>query len=108
MAVKRTGQLSFAEALMPAARQGQLDRLTELVKWYRFEKLVGALRDETSPGRPGWPALNTPSWWPMSRPVWAPRPIFFSTLQKLCSSMSVGGALAAGCRPGWSALNTPS
>jgi IS5 family transposase len=57
MAVKRTGQLSFAEALMPAARQGQLDRLDELVKWYRFEKLVGHLRDEASPGRPGWPAL---------------------------------------------------
>jgi len=57
MAVKRTGQLSFAEALMPAARQGQLDRLSELVKWYRLEKLVGHLRDEASPGRPGWPAL---------------------------------------------------
>jgi IS5 family transposase len=57
MAVKRTGQLSFAEALMPAARHGQLDRLGELVKWYRFEKLVGHLRDEASPGRPGWPAL---------------------------------------------------
>jgi IS5 family transposase len=57
MAVKRTGQLSFVEALMPAVRQGQLDRLSELVKWYRFEKLVGHLRDETSPGRPGWPAL---------------------------------------------------
>lgn len=57
MAVKRTGQLSFVDALMPAARQGQLDRLSELVKWYRFEKLVGHLRDEASPGRPGWPAL---------------------------------------------------
>ena len=57
MAVKRTGQLSFAEALMPAVRQGQLDRLDELVKWYRFEKLVSHARDETSPGRPGWPGL---------------------------------------------------
>jgi transposase, IS5 family len=57
MAVKRTGQLSFAEALMPTARQGQLDRLSALVKWYRFEKLVGHLRDEAGPGRPGWPAL---------------------------------------------------
>jgi IS5 family transposase len=57
MAVKRTGQLSFAEALMPSVRQGQLDRLGELVKWYRFEKLVSHVRDETSPGRPGWPAL---------------------------------------------------
>lgn len=57
MAVKRTGQPSFAEALMPATRPGHLDRLNELVKWYRFEKLVGHLRDEASPGRPGWPAL---------------------------------------------------
>lgn len=57
MAVRRTGQLSFADALMPAARRGQLDRLSELVKWYRFEKLVGHLRDEAGPGRPGWAAL---------------------------------------------------
>ena len=57
MAVKRTGQLSFAEALMPTARQGQLDRLAELVKWYRFEKLVAHFRDEAGPGRPGWPVL---------------------------------------------------
>jgi IS5 family transposase len=34
-----------------------LDRLNELVKWYRFEKLVGHLRDEAGPGRPGYPAL---------------------------------------------------
>ncbi len=51
MAVKRTGQLSLVEALMPAVRHGQLDRLSELVKWYRFEKLVGHFRDESSPGR---------------------------------------------------------
>src|SRR5450432_2565586 len=57
MAVKRTGQLSFVDAMMPAGRQGQLDRLDGLVKWYRLEKLVSHLRDEASPGRPGWPAL---------------------------------------------------
>jgi IS5 family transposase len=59
MAVKRTGQLSFVEALMPAkaGANAQLDRLNELVKWYRFEKLAGHLRDETSPGRPGYPVL---------------------------------------------------
>ncbi|MGY4297059.1 IS5 family transposase [Bradyrhizobium sp. i1.4.4] len=28
-----------------------------LVKWYRFEKLIGHLRDEGSPGRPGYPVL---------------------------------------------------
>ncbi len=27
------------------------------MKWYRFEKLVGHLRDEARPGRPGYPAL---------------------------------------------------
>lgn len=59
MAVKRTGQLSFAEALLPAGAgsNAQLDRLSALVKWYRFETLIGHLRDERSPGRPGYPAL---------------------------------------------------
>jgi IS5 family transposase len=32
-------------------------RLNGLVKWYRFEKLVGHLRDETGPGKPGYPVL---------------------------------------------------
>ncbi len=38
MAVKRTGQLSFVDALLPEGLKGsgRLDRLTELVKWYRF------------------------------------------------------------------------
>jgi IS5 family transposase len=58
MAVKRTGQPGFLEAfLVTSGSGGSLDRLNELVKWYRFEKLVGPLRDETSPGRPGYPAL---------------------------------------------------
>ena len=58
MAVKRTGDLGFVEAFLArSVSGGQLDRLNELVKWYRFEKLVGPLRDEVSPGRPGWPAL---------------------------------------------------
>jgi transposase, IS5 family len=59
MAVKRTGQLGFAEALLATKAGGnaQLDRLSELVKWYRFEKLIGHFRDETSPGRPGYPVL---------------------------------------------------
>ena len=38
MAVKRTGQLSFVEALLgPQVGSGPLDRLNDLVKWYRFE-----------------------------------------------------------------------
>lgn len=58
MAVKRTGQLGFVEALLSTKGVGgQLDRLGELVKWYRFEKLIGHLRDEASPGRPGYPVL---------------------------------------------------
>ena len=58
MATKRTGQMSFVEALLPdgVGRTGRLDRLAELVKWYRFEKLLARLRDE-GPGRPGYPPL---------------------------------------------------
>ena len=59
MSVKRMGQPSFVEALMPKGAGGnvRLDRLTGLVKWYRFEKLLGHLRDEGGPGRPGHPVL---------------------------------------------------
>jgi len=59
MAVKRTGQPSFVDAPMPkgAGANAALDRLAGLVKWYRFEKLIGHLRDEESPGRPGYPVL---------------------------------------------------
>ena len=58
MAVKRTGQPSFVEALLSTkGGGGQLDRLSGLVKWYRFGKLLGHLRDEASPGRPGYPSL---------------------------------------------------
>lgn len=58
MAVKRTGQVSFVEALLSTkGGGGSLDRLQGLVKWYRFEKLIGHLRDESGPGRPGYPAL---------------------------------------------------
>ncbi|MGA7676112.1 MAG: IS5 family transposase [Rhizomicrobium sp.] len=59
MAVKRTGQASFVEALLPrgSGSNVHLDRLSGLVKWYRFEKLLGHLRDEESPGRPGYPVL---------------------------------------------------
>jgi transposase, IS5 family len=58
MAVKGVGQPSFVEALLSTkGGSGQLDRLSGLVKWYRFEKLIGHLRDEASPGRPGYPAL---------------------------------------------------
>lgn len=58
MSVKRTGQFSFAEALMPSGvgRNDQLERLHELVRWYRFEKVLSGLRDD-GPGRAAWPVL---------------------------------------------------
>ena len=58
MAIKRTGQVGFVEALLSTkGGSGQLDRLDDLVKWYRFAKLIGHLRDEASPGRPGYPVM---------------------------------------------------
>lgn len=47
MAVKRTGQMSFVEALLPegAGRPSRLGRLLGLVKWFRFAKLFGGLRE---------------------------------------------------------------
>ena len=58
MAVKQTGQFSFAEALMPAGagRNDQLERLHGLVRWYRFEKVLAGLRGD-GPGRAAWPVL---------------------------------------------------
>lgn len=57
MAIKRTGQASFVEALLSHKGGGSLSKLDGLVKWYRFDKLMGHLRDESSPGRPGYPVL---------------------------------------------------
>jgi IS5 family transposase len=58
MAVKQTGQPSFVDAFLSTkGGGGSLDRLSGLVKWYRFEKLIGHLRDEAGPGRPGYPVL---------------------------------------------------
>lgn len=58
MSVKRTGQFSFVDALMPSGvgRNDQLDRLHGLVRWYRFEKVLAGLRDD-GPGRAAWPVL---------------------------------------------------
>lgn len=56
MALKRTDQLGFADAVLAGAGSGALDRLDGLVRWYRFEKLVGRLRD-AGPGRGAWPPL---------------------------------------------------
>jgi IS5 family transposase len=58
MAVKRTGQLGFVDALVGESVGGNasLERLGGLVKWYRFEKVIAHLRDD-GPGRPGYPVL---------------------------------------------------
>lgn len=58
MSLKRTGQLSFMEAMLPQGLKGsgKLDRLDGLAKWYRFEKLLGRVRSE-GPGRPGYRPL---------------------------------------------------
>jgi IS5 family transposase len=59
MSVKSSGQFSFLDALMPqgAGRNGRLERLGELVRWYRFEKLLKGLGDEGGAGRPGYRPL---------------------------------------------------
>jgi len=59
MAEKRTGQFSFVEALLPQGlgRNARLDRLGDIVAWYRFETLLSDLRPEGTPGRPGYRPL---------------------------------------------------
>lgn len=58
MAVKRTEQLSFAEALLVGRGSvAPFERLNGLVRWYRFEKLLAGVSAEAGPGRPGWPVL---------------------------------------------------
>ena len=60
MAVKKTGQFTFVEALAPqlaSGGSGRLDRLHGLVKWYRFEKVLVPVRDGSA-GRPPYPPLN--------------------------------------------------
>lgn len=56
MAVKRTGQLGFADAVLAGRGNGALDRLSGLVRWYRFEKVLAGLRDN-GPGRAAWPPV---------------------------------------------------
>ena len=57
MATQSSGQFSFVEALMPAVRASRLDRLSALVKWYRFEKVLARLRRPDGPGRPAYGSL---------------------------------------------------
>lgn len=57
MSVRQGGQFSFVDALMPRGGGGRLDRVSDLVKWYRFEKLLSRLRDEALAGRPAYAPL---------------------------------------------------
>jgi transposase, IS5 family len=59
MAMKRSGQFSLVDALMPATlcRETRLDRLDGLVKWYRFEKVLAGLRPQDALGRPAYRPL---------------------------------------------------
>ena len=59
MTAKPSGQFSFVEALLPQGlgRSGRLDRLSSLVKWYRFEKILARLRSPAGPGRPAYNSL---------------------------------------------------
>lgn len=56
MAIKRTGQLGFADAVLAGSGDGPLDRLSRLVRWYRFDKQLAGLRDGGA-GRAAWPPL---------------------------------------------------
>lgn len=58
MSLKRTGQLSFVEALMSEGlgHNGRLEKVSRLVKWRRFERVLAGLRD-SGPGRPGYRPL---------------------------------------------------
>lgn len=56
MAIKRVGQLGFADAVVGTGSVGPLDRIGGLVRWYRFDKLLKGLRDD-GPGRAAWPVL---------------------------------------------------
>jgi IS5 family transposase len=58
MALKRTGQFSFVDALVAERLQGsgRLDRLAGLVKWYRFEKLLAGLANDRR-GHPAYAPL---------------------------------------------------
>jgi IS5 family transposase len=59
MATKPSGQFSFVEALLPQGlgRNARLDRLSSLVKWYRFERILARLRQPNAPGRPAYGTL---------------------------------------------------
>jgi IS5 family transposase len=58
MAVKRTGQIGFGEAMIPAerGRNPALEKVAGLVDWGRFQTLLSGLRED-GPGRAGYAPL---------------------------------------------------
>jgi len=50
------GQFGFADFVVGGSGNVALNRLDTLVRWYRFDKLLGRLRDN-GPGRAAWPPL---------------------------------------------------
>lgn len=58
MVDRKTGQFSFADALMrPRPGPDRLSKLFSVVKWYRFEKVLKPVGSESQTGRPAYPLL---------------------------------------------------
>lgn len=58
MALRRTGQLSFGDALVSGAGVGVLDRIEGLVDWASLAGVVSQVRVvDGGPGRPAWPGI---------------------------------------------------
>ncbi|TXR46892.1 transposase [Phyllobacterium endophyticum] len=58
MVEKTVGQLSFADGLVTArAGSDRLGKLSSVVKWYRFEKVLKPLDKETAAGPPAYRPL---------------------------------------------------
>lgn len=59
MSLKQSGQFSFVDALLPQGlgRNERLERISSLVKWVRFEKILATLRPEGGAGRPAYSPL---------------------------------------------------
>jgi IS5 family transposase len=59
MAVKRTGQMDFADLVVAESGAGQtsLDGIAERVDWMSFAALLAGLREPGSPGRPAYEGL---------------------------------------------------
>lgn len=58
MVEKKSGQFSFADALISNRRApDRLSKLSGVVKWYRFEKVLKPVGSDSETGRPAYPVL---------------------------------------------------